>query len=272
MSVSQAVIQGDCIGRPINADVMIVDPPYSDHVHDNTTSQSVGGGVRRNDLGFASLTPELRAYIASEAAAVKRWSLIYSDIEGLGEWRAECEKAGATYIRAMPWVRWSMPQLSGDRPPQGFELITAYYGSGPGRKHWGGPGNLTHFDHKALRGDGKHKAEKPLDQALDLVLYFSDAGELVYGPCAGSGTVGAACAILGRSYIGIELDSEWADKADRRIKLAIEGIFDERDSERLARWHERHGREAEAAEKRKLNTDKMRNKLAAKKKPLIIID
>ena len=42
-----------------------------------------------------------------------------------------------------------------------------------GRKRWSGPGNLTHLAHLALRGEGKHKAEKPLDQALDLVSFFS---------------------------------------------------------------------------------------------------
>jgi site-specific DNA-methyltransferase (adenine-specific) len=54
-----------------------------------------------------------------------------------------------------------------------------------------------------LRGEDKHKAEKPLDQALDLVEWFSDEGETVFDPFAGSGTIGLACRILGRSYLGI---------------------------------------------------------------------
>ena len=57
------------------------------------------------------------------AARVRRWSIIYTDIESVADWKRELELAGATYIRTLPWVRWSMPQLSGDRPPQGFECL-----------------------------------------------------------------------------------------------------------------------------------------------------
>jgi hypothetical protein len=163
-------------------DVMIVDPPYSDHVHKSAVSQSPGRGVRKRDMGFDSLTPELAAYISNTAAKVKRWSLIYSDIEALTMWREMCIEAGATYIRATPWVRWSMPQLSGDRPPSGCEMISLFWGTQTGRKSWNGPGNLTHYDHKCLRGEDKHRAEKPLDQALDLVTWFTNERDNVYDP------------------------------------------------------------------------------------------
>jgi hypothetical protein len=242
-------------------DVMIVDPPYSAHVHASTTSQSVGGGTRPNDLGFAHLSEDLRAAIARLASGVSRWSIVYSDIEGLHDWRKACEAERATYIRAMPWVRWSMPQLSGDRPPQGFELVTAYWGHQKGRKSWNGPGNLTHLDHKCLRGEGKHKCEKPLDQALDLVSWFSNPGDWVLDPCAGSGVVGLACRLLGRHCRGYEIDPVWADKAQTRLM----GALSERDEERLDRWKQREGERAVERMRIKANTDKQRAKLEAKK-------
>lgn len=233
-------------------DTMLVDPPYCEHVHKSATSQSPKGGTRHRHLGFDHLAEPLRAWIAKAAATVKKWSVVYSDIESINDWRAACLAAGATYIRPIPWIRWSMPQLSGDRPTTGCEMLTCYWGAQRGRKSWNGPGNLIvyrHEDadappvdelvHKALRGDGKHKCEKPLDQMLDLVDWFSDPEDTVFDPCVGSGTTALACAILGRDFIGCELDADWTEKASERVaQYQDAGKLSERDTERLRRYHD----------------------------------
>lgn len=252
------IINGDCRMNVFPYDVIITDPPYSEHVHKNATSQSPGRGVRHRDLGFSHLDTSLRDYIAAATATAKRWSVIYSDVEATADWRIACVDSGATYIRAIPWCRWSSPQLSGDRPPQGCEMLSLFWGSQRGRKSWNGPGNLTHLAHKCLRGEGKHKTEKPLDQALDLVLWFSEPGETVYDPCAGSGTIGLACKILGREYIGYEIDAEWAVKATERI---ARDTLSERDVERHARWVESQHAATVDAQRRWANTSKVRAKL-----------
>lgn len=239
-------------------DVMITDPPYSDHVHANATSQSPGRGARHRDLGFDHLSPDLRAAVGRWSAGVKRWSAVYSDVEDSHLLRARCEDAGAQYIRTMPWVRWSMPQLSGDRPAQGFEHVLLFHAPAPGPKRWNGRGSLTHFevadsdsdswprslegpddepwvprlDHLALRGEEKHKAEKPLDQALDLVSWFSDPGEVVLDPFAGSSVIGRACALLGREYLGIELDAAWHARGNARLAAALSAG----ERARVTRW------------------------------------
>ena len=253
---------GDCSDAdPKQFDVMIVDPPYSAHVHKNATSQSPRRGTRHRDLGFEHLSDELRETIAGFASQVRRWSLIYSDVEGLHAWRKSCIEHGASYIRPMAWVRWSMPQLSGDRPTTGFELVTCYWGSQGGRKSWNGPGNLTHLDHKCLRGEGKHKAEKPLDQMLDLVTWFSNPGDKILDPCAGAGTVGLACKILGREYVGFEIDPVWAEKAAARLAAPLS----ERDQERYQRWLDSQVKYSEKKAIRDANTAKVRRKNARSK-------
>ena len=213
-------------------DVMLTDPPYSEHVHKSATSQSKGRGTRKRDLGFESLSRRARKAIGDWAARVKRWSVVYSDVES-SNWLALCvQSRGAEYIRTMPWVRWSMPQLSGDRPPQGFEHVLCFHPKG--KKHWNGPGNLTHLSHLAMRGEAKHKCEKPLDQALDIVSFFSDIGESVFDPFAGHGTFGVACRLLGRHYVGCENDPVWAPKAQARLKSLSES-----DTDRVLRWLEK---------------------------------
>lgn len=245
---------------------MIVDPPYSSHVHKNAVSQAPGRGVRDRDFGFGYLSRELQLFIASQAARAKRWSLIYSDIEGLHSWKETCEQAGAKYIRPIPWVRWSMPQLSGDRPPSGCEFVTTFWGTQKGKKSWNGPGNLTHLAHKSLRGEGKHKAEKPLDQALDLVSWFSNPGETVADFTAGAGTTGLACRLLGRKFLGYEIDRDTWEAANTRI---LTEKLSDRDQERYDRWQETQATLKEDAVRRAKNTAKVREKLIVKQLELL---
>ena len=306
--MSDPILAGDArvvLPATFTADIMLVDPPYREHVHKNATSQDQhnGGGVRHNDLGFASLTEELRTWICQLAARVKRWSIIYTDIESVSDWKRDLELAGATYIRTMPWVRWSSPQLSGDRSPQGFECLVVAHGSAKGRKHWNGAGNLTHLAHAledwsgvdellsqaadgdtyalthlrhlVMRGAEKHKTQKPLDQLLDLVSWFSDPGETIVDPCAGSGTTGLAAKILGRNFVGCELNSEWWEKGNARINSCnvgdLPGSLSERDSERFLRWVATTEKEKLDSVSRKQNTERVRKRLADKKAFLSLV-
>jgi site-specific DNA-methyltransferase (adenine-specific) len=239
------------------ADVMVVDPPYRAAVHKNATSQSVGGGARHRDLGFDHLTPVLRRQVARWASEVKRWSVIYSDLESVAWWKISLEAAGATYIRSIPWVRWSMPSLCA-WPPQGAEMVIIAYGRNKGRKVWNGPGNLTHLAHKCLRGEDKHRSEKPLDQLLDLVAWFSDPGEVVFDPLMGSGTTGLAATLLGRSFCGVELDPVWEERAKTRIVCAPE--LAPRDAERNQRWLASQTLRSAEMERLKAHTAKVRKK------------
>src|SRR6185436_14319556 len=134
-------------------DVFMTDPPYRPHVHRAAVSQSGRRGVRKRNFGFGHLSPALRSFTAQVAARTRRWILIYSDLESTNWWRIALQAAGCTYIRTIPWTRWSMAQLSGDRPPSGAEMIVLAWGTGGGSKSWAGPGNLTHLEHKCLRGE-----------------------------------------------------------------------------------------------------------------------
>jgi len=234
MTHTQQVFNCDfaSVADAIEADVIITDPPYSAHVHTAAVSQSKKKGVRKRELGFDCLTPRTRVALADVVSKARRWSVVYSDWEHIYYMMRDCQEAGATYIRTMPWVRWSMPQLSGDRPPSGSEALLLFWGWQKGKKRWNGPGNLTHMAHKCLRGAKKHKTEKPLDQCLDLVQWFSDETDLVFDPFAGSGTIGLACHLLGRNYIGCEIDPQWAEVAQDRCN----GELRKWDPERIKRW------------------------------------
>jgi len=134
-------------------------------------------------------------------------------------------------------------------PPQGWEALSVFHPKGA--KRWSGGGNLLclrhedpcypellKLEHLCLRGEDKHKTEKPLDQALDLVSWFSEPGERVLDLCAGRGTTAVACALLGRDFLGAELDPAEAGRAQERISKAERGELSDRDQERFRRYRE----------------------------------
>lgn len=63
-----------------------------------------------------------------------------------------------------------------------------------------------------------HPTQKPLKLIKHLLEIHSNPGDLVFDPFGGSGTTGVACLELGRKFILIEKDKEYAQIALDRIK------------------------------------------------------
>lgn len=66
--------------------------------------------------------------------------------------------------------------------------------------------------------DGKeipkiHPAQKPVAVLKRLIEIFTDAGDVVIDPCAGSGTTLRAAYELGRSAFGFEIDRNFYQRA-----------------------------------------------------------
>ena len=212
---------GDCreILPQIEAsDVVITDPPYSDWVHEHSRGGEKGGGSKPRDLGFEPLDPELRLRVALEIARiVRRWVLVFSDVESRHLWREDLLKPGLEYVRTGAWVKiGSAPQFTGDRPAAGFEEIAIAHP--PGRKRWNGGGSAALWSVPIVPHATRwHPTEKPLGLMKRLVSDFSEPGELILDPFCGSGSTLRACKDLGRRAIGIEAKEEWCAIAVRRL-------------------------------------------------------
>lgn len=142
----------------------------------------------------------------------------------LMKWRAALEAAGAVHKRTCLWVKPDgKPQYSGDRPSIGYESIVACHA--PGRSAWNGGGSHGVFIVNKS-GDPRtgHQTQKPLALMERLVRLFSDKGDLVLDPFAGSGTTGVAAVPLGRRFVGWEMNAEYASIARRRLTAAREQL------------------------------------------------
>lgn len=65
-----------------------------------------------------------------------------------------------------------------------------------------------------------HPSQKPERLMIDLILYATKLNDLIFDPFMGSGSTGVAAIRTGRRFIGIELDSNYFQIAQERIKNA----------------------------------------------------
>lgn len=65
-----------------------------------------------------------------------------------------------------------------------------------------------------------HPTIKPLNIIKNLIINSSKEGDVVLDPFIGSGTTAVACKLLGRHYLGFEIDPEYYQTAIKRVNEA----------------------------------------------------
>lgn len=226
---------GDCrtILPELSAvDHVITDPPYEAEAHTQQrrtkpTFAPRGGGIDRREaairaVDFLPITDELRRQTACHLGRLaQRWVLVFCQAETVGDWRQVLVSAGLTWRRSCVWVKPDgQPQLSGDRPGMGYESIACAHAKGA--SHWNSGGRLgvwtcaTASDPNAERTG--HLTQKPIRLMKELVTSFTDPGETILDPFAGSGTTLVAAKTLGRKAIGIELEPKWCEVTAKRLR------------------------------------------------------
>jgi site-specific DNA-methyltransferase (adenine-specific) len=233
------VILGDClVGMAKLPDKsvshVITDPPYSEHVDGNSVRGNGHrpGGRKLVALGFAPIdSVQMVSFAEQFARLTKGWVAVFCAAEQISDWKLAFEVAGLEYVRACAWVKeYATPQMTGDRPAAGFEAIVLAHPAG--RKQWNGGGKLGIYTCPTAYRSGdvvEHTTQKPLALMEALIRDFTDPGELVLDPFAGSGTTGVACKRLGRRFLGFERDAKYHAIAERRIANTREqlGLFAE---------------------------------------------
>lgn len=221
-----------------SVDHVITDPPYSRDLYANTRTNK-GTGLRpdgrpvcrseghdhtsafqlaANRIGAIDdiLDPTAEQIMRVD----RRWIVVFHDVEIGHRWH---DAFGESYIRAGAWAKTDpMPQVSGDRPAQGFEPATIAHPAG--RKRWNGGGRPALWIGGTCKGNERpdHPSPKPLWLMEQLVRDFTDPGETILDPFAGSGTTGVAAIRLGRNFIGWERDPKYHAIAMRRLQAARE--------------------------------------------------
>lgn len=211
---------GDC--REVLADLedqsvdcVITDPPYTDRTHGQAkTNKGSGHGVKA--IGFAAFAEaQLQESLRSCARVTRRWVIATLDYAHAFALDAEPPE-GLRSLRVGVWVKTNpMPQISADRPGQGWEAILFMHRADV-KPAWHGGGKSGVWLHPVVQNEG-HPTVKPLPMVSDWVRLFTDPGDTILDPFAGSGTTLRAAKDEGRKAIGVELDERYCEVIAKRL-------------------------------------------------------
>jgi DNA modification methylase len=204
---------GDCrdvLPTLAPVDHVITDPPYDAQTHAGARTGADGGVPI--EMGFAPL--DAPVMVPLFASIARRWTIAFCSLEMLGKYR---ELAGETWVRGGFWRKPDgAPQFTGDRPGQPGEGIAFMHSKG--KKRWNGGGNHAYYEFGVERFMRAHPTQKPEPLMAALVADFTDPGDTILDPFAGSGTTLVAAKRLGRKAIGIELSPAYCDVIVSRLR------------------------------------------------------
>lgn len=211
---------GDClemIAELPMANAVITDPPYSASTHTNAKSNK-GKGHGTSQIDFDALEDPVTLF-ETFADKTKGWIIANVDykhafvLDNTPPPSLRCLRVGV-------WVKTNpMPQISADRPAPGWEAIV-YMHRADVKPAWNGGGKSGNYILPLAQGEG-HPTSKPIQMVSDWVQKFTNPGDVVLDPFAGSGTTLRAAKDLGRRAIGIEINEAYCEITARRLSQEV---------------------------------------------------
>lgn len=214
------IIHGDSLTvlRQMEAesvDAIITDPPYGI----NYISQT-GARIKNDKSPFIwFLYDAFRVLKSGESGrgslvCFTRWDVQQTFIDAM-------KLAGFQIKSEVIWdkVYHGMGDTKAAFAPSHENIIFAVKGkfSFPGHR----PRDLVTFQ-KLNSSQMVHPTEKPVALLANLITSVTKPGDLILDPFAGSGSTLVAAKKTGRRFIGVELDDDYYQIAQRRIKEAVE--------------------------------------------------
>ena len=252
------VLEGDCVetmrALPAGcADIVFADPPYNMQLKselrrpDNSKVDAVDDAWDQFD-SFAEYDKFTRAWLGAVRHVLKDTGTLwvigsYHNIFRVG---VALQDLGFWVLNDVVWRKSNpMPNFKGTRftnahetmiwatknPNQktytfNYEAMKALNDDLQMRSDWTLPICSGHERLKNSDGEKAHSTQKPESLLHRVIVSSTKAGDTIVDPFFGSGTTGAVARRLGRHFIGIERDKEYASIARQRI-ASIEPAPDE---------------------------------------------
>ena len=209
-----------------SVDLIVTDPPYP------TTSRGCAGNsggmfqkeINKKGRVFTHNSIDISEYASELHRVLKDGSHFYimTNHVNLIKMLNECAKAGFHFIKSLIWNKGN--KIMGTFYMSQFEYIL-FFRKGKGVKiNNCGTADILNIPNIKTKGkDGKnlHDTEKPLDLMKILIENSSQKGETVLDPFVGVGSTALACIEAQRNYIGFELDKNYYNIANERIRKHI---------------------------------------------------
>lgn len=212
------------------ADLIVTDPPY------DVQAQGCGGGKKKWNGGsrfkggnsvFGVETSEAQLfeyvkpkdYMSELSRIIKPDGHVYvfTNDKNLAEMQIEAEKHELKLMNILVVNKLQGTYFSYYQ--KYIEFILFFRSTKGKAKYINNCGKGNYFEYRFSRGKKKlHKSEKPLELIKELILQSSQKGETVFDPFMGSGTTAIASMSLDRNFTGFELDTDYYEKANNRIR------------------------------------------------------
>ena len=211
---------GDCLEdlqelQPESVDMIITDPPYSTPVVTAFGRKKVKnlGDLSLQEYYFRSLKKEFERILKPNGRVFifcddKYYPILFGVFY---EWQTQS------------LIIWDKGKIGMGNPIRKQHELIAYCNRT--EYEYNRTEGITHYPsilkYKPIpSGERVHAAQKPVELVRDLILGFSNAGDVILDCFMGSGTTGVACVQLGRNFIGCEIDPKYFAIAEKRIKQA----------------------------------------------------
>ena len=233
------LMQGDCLERmkeipDASVDLILCDLPYG-------TTQNKWDSV----IPFEPLWEQYRRIAKKSAAIVLtasqpfttaliasnlrdfRYSLVWDKVGTTGFQTAKVmplrrHEDICVFYRAKPTYNPSMEVRGAPRKKGGSKTDNGCYGDLRSAESFNNeyyPTSIIHVSNASKRGL-VHPTQKPVTLMEYLIRTYTNEGDVVLDNCMGSGTTGVAAVNLNRRFIGIELDQDYFEIAEQRIRSA----------------------------------------------------
>jgi site-specific DNA-methyltransferase (adenine-specific) len=208
------VLEGDCtrilrLLPDAQVDLVITDPPYGVHYRDRENRTVANDDALENVLGAFG---ELYRLLKPNTLCISFYGWNHVDAF-FRAWRT----AGFQPVGHLVWSKTyaSSKRYLRYRHEQAYLLAK---GSPPLPEP-----PLDDVQPWVYSGNRAHPTEKSVDILTPLIATFSRPGELVLDPFSGSGSSLVAAAVLGRRYLGIELEAHYCELARMRLADRLHG-------------------------------------------------
>lgn len=211
----------DALADVAAVDALICDPPYSERTHAGYRSGGVSAGSISEQGGVIEYDAFTRGSCEELARGwahrTRKWAVIFGD-HITAAWHAEAWAELDWYVFApVAWIRKDAPpRFSGDGPQRSAEWITVARprqvtrcGSLPGYY-------LVNRIEGAVNGS-ELPGQKNLAAMCSLLRDYTDEGDVIVDPFAGTGTTPIAAQIIGARCIASERQPAHFDIARRRL-------------------------------------------------------
>jgi site-specific DNA-methyltransferase (adenine-specific) len=198
-------------------DAVITDAPYDARTHlGHDKGHADFDQETRRSISYAPWEPkDVRAFVKAWSPLCRGWMVSITSDGLAGAWRAAMEAAGRVSFAPIPAIeKGATDRKHNDGPASWTTWVVVGRPRGGRWIGWGSPSPyyLGPREQKPTIGG------KPLWLMRSIVADYSRPEDLVADPCCGSGTTLLAAQLLGRRWIGSDVDAESAELARERTR------------------------------------------------------